>query len=100
MRIMVPGFGPVPVVRRFPQRWRGLRGSPEGSSLALPVSSVHGFGMDRELVVVGLDADLRVVASTRLRPNRILWLRGARWIVELPADATPPPVGTRLTADG
>lgn len=97
MEVVVPGVGPVRVARRFFERWRGLRRSSE-SALVLPGSSVHGFGMKRPLTLVALDRDLTVLRTGRLEPNRVVWMRGARWIVELPDGTTPPSVGTRLTA--
>ncbi|HEX6947302.1 MAG TPA: hypothetical protein VF246_08120 [Acidimicrobiia bacterium] len=100
MFVVVPGFGPVPVASAFVERLRGLRRRPAGSALALRGGSVHGFGMDRELVVVGLDRDLTVIASRVLAPNRVVWIRGASWMVELPAGTKPPPPGTRLGLHG
>ncbi|HLV90138.1 MAG: hypothetical protein J5I28_02815 [Acidimicrobiales bacterium] len=100
MEFLVPGFGAVHAVTGFWQRWRGLRGSPDGSALALPGGSVHGFGMDRDLVVVGLDGDLEVIGSKVLAPNRIVTIPGARWMIELPAGTIPPPAGTRLIVHG
>ena len=100
MEVMVPGFGPVREARGFWGRWRGLRHSPDGAALLLRAGSVHGFGMDRPILVVGLDRRFTVVGVSKLVPNRIVRMRGARWIVELPETATPPPVGTRLTANG
>lgn len=98
MEVLVPGFGPVRVARGFWERWRGLRHTPEGSALVLKGASVHGFGMDRPIILVALDRDLTVIGARRLGPNRLVWVRGARWIVELPEGTTPPRVGTRLTA--
>jgi hypothetical protein len=59
-------------------------------------SSVHGFGMRSDLLVVGLDDRFTVISVLVLRPRRVIWLRGARWILEMPPKAAPPPVGSRL----
>ena len=100
MEVEVPGFGPVREAEGFWARWRGLRGSSRDSAILLRGSSVHGFGMDRPLTAVALDRHLTVIRCTHLEPNRVVWVRGARWIIELPEAVTPPAVGTRLTAHG
>jgi hypothetical protein len=55
--------------------------------------------MDRPLLVVGLDRVGRVLGSKILRPNRVVAFRGARWVLELPADTPPPEPGTMLMRD-
>ena len=60
-------------------------------------ASVHGFGMKEALLVIGLDADGRVLQSGTLRPRRILWIRGATQMLELPAGLLPPERGAVLT---
>jgi hypothetical protein len=97
--VHLEGVGVVEQAQGFWSRWRGLRGSPPGSSLLLRTRSVHGFGMDRPLLAVGLDSEWRVVGSTILRPNRVAVFRGARWVLELPADTPPPVPGTMLVSD-
>lgn len=52
--------------------------------------------MDRPLLIVGLDRDGRVLGSKMLLPNRVASFRGARWVLELPADTPPPVPGTML----
>ncbi len=100
MQVEVPGFGPVRKATTFLARWRGLRGSGPSAAIVIPGSSVHGFGMDRPLQVVALTRDFVVMSSAVLRPNRLMWVRGARWMIELPADIEPPAPGTRLAANG
>src|SRR5690606_41348169 len=100
MEFLVPGFGAVHAVTGFWQRWRGLRGSPDGSALALPGGSVHGFGMDRDVVVVGVDGDLEVVGSKVLGPNRIVTIPCARGVIVRPAGSISPPAGTRRVGPG
>jgi len=80
----------------FLDRWRGLRPSPKDWGLLLKSSSVHSFGMRCDLWVCGLQG-MRVVEVRRLRPRRIVWLRGADAILELPIDVEPPPVGLDLS---
>lgn len=100
MQVDVPGFGPVRKATTFRARWRGLRGSDPGDSIVIPGSSVHGFGMDRPLRVVALTRDFVVMRSAVLRPNRLMWVRGAKWMIELPQDTPAPAPGTRLATDG
>jgi hypothetical protein len=52
--------------------------------------------MDRPLLVVGLDAEYRVIARRTLEPNRIVFVRGVRHWLELPFDDEPPPLGSIL----
>ncbi|MGH8875337.1 MAG: hypothetical protein ACRDVM_08840 [Acidimicrobiia bacterium] len=93
-----PGWssGPVLWADTFRRRWRGLRPRPNGHGLLLPGSSAHGVGMAEPLLVVGVSAEHRVVAVRTLRPGRMVWARGARFLIELPADHPPPPVGARV----
>ena len=58
---------------------------------------MHGFGMREPLLAVGLDRDLRVVGCQMLHPCRVVWITGAREIVELPVGTLPPPQGVVLT---
>jgi hypothetical protein len=50
--------------------------------------------MREPLWAVGLDADNTVIAIRELRPRRIVWIRGARSILELSATEKPPTIGT------
>lgn len=98
MRITGPGGYSVPRVepaRTWMQRWRGLMGrSPR--PVLLRTSSVHGFWLRESVWLVGLD-DHRIVTEVRLLPRRRLaWLRGTRWILELPRHTSLPTVGDRL----
>lgn len=85
----------VEVAGTWLQRWRGLMGrSPR--PVLIQTSSVHGFWLREPVWLVGLD-DGFIVTEVRLLPRRRLaWLRGSRWIVELPRDAPVPMVGDRL----
>ena len=61
--------------------------------------SVHGFGMREPLLAVGLDDRTRVVGFRVLFPRRVVWIRGATQILELPVETMPPPHGAVLTWD-
>lgn len=87
----------------FLGRWRGLRDQPLETCLLLRTRSVHGFGMDRDLLVVAIDAEMRILGSRVLHPNRLLWFADARYLLEMPLGLPVPEVGTLLSisaADG
>lgn len=88
--------GLVQVATGFYGRWRGLKAHPEETSLLIRTSSVHGFGMSKPFMAVGLDKHLRVTATRLVRPRRVAWFRGARFVLELPAATEPPREGTAL----
>ena len=67
------------------RRARGLLGRPVAPLLLAPARSVHTFGMRAPIDVVFLDAELRVVRATTLRPRRIAAARRAVAVLELPA---------------
>jgi hypothetical protein len=46
--------------------------------------------------VVGLDREMRVVASKVVAPNRVVWLKGSRSILEMPHGAPLPYIGLQL----
>jgi hypothetical protein len=83
----------VLVADTFITRWRGLRHSPD-RALLIGTRSIHGFGMDRPLLAVALDADMRVIGSRVLAPNRIIAMSGARHWLELGIDDEPPRPGS------
>lgn len=83
----------------FVSRFRGLMGR-SARPVLLVTSSVHGFWIQRPLIAVGLDRALRVLEVRRLRQRRIVWIRGARWILELPDGNPVPRPGDRLTFCG
>jgi hypothetical protein len=59
--------------------------------------SVHGFGMKEPLLAIGLDKWRRPVGFRVLYPRRIVLIRRAHEIVELPIGSRPPPQGVVLT---
>jgi uncharacterized membrane protein (UPF0127 family) len=76
--------------RSAPARLLGLallREPPLGVALHFPrCRSVHTFGMKFALDVAFLDAHGRTVRTARgVQPNRILFCRRARSVVEMPA---------------
>jgi uncharacterized membrane protein (UPF0127 family) len=87
---MEHGPTPVPVAEDFRTRLRGLAWRERelaGPGLLFPrCASVHTFGMRFELDVYFLDRDGEIL-SVRLRvpPNRVLWCRGARKVLEIPS---------------
>ncbi|MGQ0850104.1 MAG: hypothetical protein ACT4OP_13535 [Actinomycetota bacterium] len=89
--------GPVEVASRFYDRWRGLRPAGNGRRLLLSGNSVHGVGMREPLLIVGLDRQSRILRIVELRPGKVIWIRGASQILELPIWVPPPPIGSVLT---
>jgi uncharacterized protein len=80
-----------PVARGFRQRLLGLsrrERADAGPGLLIPrCASVHTFGMRFELDLVFLDGSGRVVAvHRRVPPRRVIWQRGARAVLEIPAE--------------
>ena len=53
--------------------------------------------MREPLLVIGLDQRRTVVAIRILIPHRVVWIRGAREILELPVSVLPPQQGAVLT---
>ncbi len=97
---MEHGPRPIPVAKGFRTRLRGLacRDREEaGPGLLIPrCASVHTFGMRFELDVYFLDRDGRVLrVRRRVSPNRVLWRRGARKVLEIPSAAGGETRGSR-----
>ncbi|HEX6146957.1 MAG TPA: hypothetical protein VF083_09295 [Acidimicrobiia bacterium] len=84
------------LARTFLDRLLGLRRAPPGSALVMRARSVHGFGMRQAIPVIGLDADMRVVSTRTLRPNRVIVVPPARLLVELPPGRPMPRIGDRV----
>jgi uncharacterized protein len=84
------GPPPIPVAKDFRTRLRGLafrRREEAGPGLLISrCASVHTFGMRFELDVYFLDRDGGVLSvHHRVPPNRVLWCRGARKVLEIPS---------------
>lgn len=80
----------------FLERWRGTKPLPEGASLLLRTSSVHGFGLRDPLLLVAIDERMEVSAVEKLEPGAIAWFWRARFIIEMPVSTRPPTLGARL----
>ena len=82
-------MGPVELAATPARRLRGLmlRRAPQaGHALLLTrTSSVHTCLMRFPLDVTFLDARGRVLREVTLRPWRLAWCRGARYVLEEPA---------------
>lgn len=87
---------PVLRARGFVDRWRGLRNQGAGASMILETSSVHAFGMRRPFWAVGLTERYTVSEVRMMRPGTIAMFPGCRYVVELPLNVSPPPIGTSL----
>ena len=84
------------LARTFVDRLLGNLRTPDGAGLVLRARSVHSFGQSEPIEVVGLDAEMRVVATRTLLPNRISVIRSARLILELPAGSPVPILADRV----
>ena len=80
----------------FADRLLGLRRVDPDSALLLRTRSVHGFGMTRPFLAIGMDGKGRVVGSTVVKPWRMVWFRRCRWVLEMPEWHSPPAVGETL----
>ena len=89
-------YGPVMEAESFADRLRGLHRLEPGASLLIRTSSVHAFGLHRSFRAIGLSGELEVVAHTIVRPWRAVRFPGCAFVIEMPVDAPPPPVGSRL----
>lgn len=65
-------------------------------SLLITTRSVHGFGMDRPILAVGIDSGMSLIGSKLLRPNRMVVFPRARYVLEVPPGEYIPPVGTKV----
>lgn len=84
------------LARTFVDRLFGNWRAPAGSALVMRTRSVHTFGQREPIEVVGLDSEMRVVATKTLFPNRIAMIPSARLIVELPGGRPVPAAGDRM----
>ncbi len=86
----------VNLASSFTDRLLGLRRVEPDSGLLLRARSVHGFGMTRPFLAVGMDGNGRVVGSTVVKPWRMVWFRRCRWVLEMPERHSPPAIGEML----
>ena len=83
--------GTFPVATGFRTRLRGLsfrNRADAGPGLLIPrCACVHTFGMRFELDLFFLDGSGRVITvRRRVPPRRVVWERGARAVLEIPAE--------------
>ena len=88
--------GSVGYARSFRERWRGLKGMPEGSAILMKTRSVHGFGVKAPFRAVGLTSTFEVVKTREVKPWRVVNFTGCRYVLELPIDVEPPLTGETL----
>lgn len=91
---------PVMEAESFGDRLTGLRRLGPGESLIIRTSSVHALGMKRPFRAIGLSSDLVVIAHATVRPWRAIWFRRCSYVVELPLEVAPPPIGARMEIKG
>jgi uncharacterized membrane protein (UPF0127 family) len=82
-------------------RARGLMGRetfPSGHALIIErANQVHTFFVRWPIDVIFCDRDWKVLRATTMPPWRIgRWVRGARYVIELPAGRSSVHVGDRL----
>lgn len=80
----------------FSERFRGMKLSVAARGVVIRRSAVHTIGMPHAIETVAVDRQGRVVEVRTLAPNRFAWFRGASYLVELPAGAEVPEVGSRI----
>ena len=88
--------GPVRMAVLTRDRFSGLRSKGWDGALLLRGRSVHGIGLQRRVLAVGLDEVGTVLSCALLERGNVMTVRGARWILELPESKRCPPVGARL----
>ena len=98
-RVVVTGLASGPFVAHravsFGERLLGLRSRQCDGALLIDTNSVHTFGLD-PIGVIGIGRDSQVVRAKLLSSNRIVWVRGATRILEVPEGMTLPPVGATI----
>ncbi len=89
--------GLVWVASTFLERLKGLQHRGDNYGMLIKGPSVHGFGMREPLLAIGLDERRTVVGYRILVPRRVVWIRRAAEMLELPVGRQPPPAGAVLT---
>lgn len=97
IKLVTEGWAtPAHLARSFLDRWRGVKRVVGPFPLLLPTRSVHGVGLDAPILVVPIDAGLKVGDIRILQPGRFLTFPGARYVLEMPLASKPPPLGSTL----
>ncbi len=84
---------PLLVATSRRQRKRGLSPIAHGRGCLIRTHSVHTIGMREWLWLVPLHSSGRVLGRELVGPWRLFIYPEASWIMELPAETSPPPVG-------
>ena len=97
IRLKAPGWDSVLAshATSFSERLAGIR-AKSVEAVLLDTSSVHTIGMSRPIELVALDAELKVVETRTVVRNRVVWVRSARHILELPAGSVVPRIAQRV----
>ena len=66
-------------------------------TMLLPVRSIHTWGMRQPIRVIGIDASGVVIATAVVGPRSVVRWTAARWILEVPEEVPPPPIGHACT---
>jgi len=75
-------------------RFLGIKAGDSEDAILIRARSVHTFGLDQPLRLVGLDREMRVVDTRTLLPNRVAYFGTASFILELDENAMTPRPGT------
>ena len=79
----------------FMERLVGIR-AKNVEAVLLDTSSVHTVGVGAPIELVALDEELKVVETRTVGPNRVVWVRSARHMLELPAGSVVPGISQQL----
>lgn len=84
----------VLLARNHRERLTGVRG--RSVRVLMRTATVHSWGIDEPLLLVGINSLGEVVALEVLRPRRMTRLRRAMWTLELPLSDEVPELGGRI----
>ena len=87
---------PVARALGFAEHLRGLKMIGPGQAMLLETSTVHAFGMKYPFRAVGLTEDYVVTRVVIVHPWTAARFHGCRYVLELPLDQEPPPIGEQL----
>jgi len=85
---------PVIVAGSGRQRRLGVKAGAE--TVLLRTRAVHGRGLESGLRLVSVSSGGKVLATSDLQIGEFAWLPEATWVLEMPLDAPPPPIGMAL----
>jgi len=87
---------PLRIARSARDRRRGVRRHPSGGGLVFRGCGAHGFGMAASVAVVGIDVTGGVICRRVLDRRRLVFIRRAVWLLELPTAWPLPDNGETL----